>query len=330
MDNSAETIEFLSDCRKALHAGRSMKSAFVTMRGDKMPRVRRYFDFSDIKYISTAAAVVLVAEFYRIATLTEERPPAININDWDSSVVFRLFQLGFFAELNISMAELPPFIEDQTTVSMPVLAGNTGPFEASDQAFTSLLRLVEALNISEQTPDTIVTYILTALHEAMVNVTHHAYPKDHKYEFEPINKWWMAASADKKRKRLSVVFFDQGATIPITYPKRSLTQAAHQFLSKVLLQPIHEYSNDAAYVESAVQYGASQTGRRRRGKGLPQMRDTISMLGKGSLRIWSRGGKVVYQAGRKITEVTKSDHPHSIGGTLIEWLVEFEDEEVLA
>ena len=159
----------------------------------------------------------------------------------------------------------------------------------------------------------------SALAEAMQNVFNPAYPELHHFRHPPVHKWWVAGFADRKSNQITVVIYDQGATIPVTYKRQPLNGQVLDFLKALTWQQApHIYSSDAAYIQAAVRYGASQTDESHRGRGLSDMKRSISQFRSGSLRIWSRGGMVDFGDNQEIdTKVAKT----SIGGTLIEWTV---------
>ncbi|MAS41711.1 MAG: hypothetical protein CML46_17745 [Rhodobacteraceae bacterium] len=85
-------------------------------------------------------------------------------------------------------------------------------------------------------------------------------------------------------------------------------------------QPEFEFQDDAIYIEGAMARGETQTGEPGRGEGLPQMMELVDICGSGSLTIYSRGGMARYRCGQ---DIEIRSFPHSVGGTLIEWEMEF-------
>ena len=55
-----------------------------------------------------------------------------------------------------------------------------------------------------------------AISEAMTNVAKHAYPATHPFKHKHVNRWWITASADRKTAELTIIIYDQGASIPVT------------------------------------------------------------------------------------------------------------------
>ena len=151
----------------------------------------------------------------------------------------------------------------------------------------------------------------------MINVARHAYPEDHRFKFRHVGRWWVTASADRVSRELTIVVYDQGATIPITFPKKAMSQTVMDFLSSTLTQSVEfENHNDGAYIEGAMKPGRSKSNQKHRGLGLPEMKDLVDICGSGSLSIFSRGGECHYEYGRTLVRRSRQQ---SIGGTLIEW-----------
>lgn len=55
-------------------------------------------------------------------------------------------------------------------------------------------------------------------------------------------------------------------------------------------------------------------------RGLPHMKELVEIAGVGSLAIWSRGGVCRLRPGKA---PSLQNYGHSVGGTLIEWILEF-------
>jgi len=151
----------------------------------------------------------------------------------------------------------------------------------------------------------------------MINVARHAYHEEEEISVPHVGRWWVTASADRVRKELTVVIYDQGASIPVTFPKKELADTVWDFLRGVLGQDDeHVFSDDAAYIAAALLPGRTQTNQRNRGLGLPEMKELIDISGGGELCIISRGGTCRYGNNRNISRKASNQ---SIGGTLVQW-----------
>jgi hypothetical protein len=319
--NSEESIEFIDGIRSNFISLRpdfnSKKQSFIIKNQNKggMHRVNGYVNFSKIEYIGTSAALIITAEYDRIGKILNEVPPTINIKSWKQTVFQRLFEIGFFEILGHQKQVEDRYVTDGNIKTMKIISGSN----ANELSIVcdSILSLSDFIDESGPINDEVELAINNALSEAMINVSKHAYPDDYNFQVRHVGKWWATASANRETRELNVVIFDQGASIPITYPRKKLSQSAIDFLKQALrIEPKFEFQNDGAYIECAMKPGRSQTNQPNRGLGLPEMKDLIDICGNGSLRIISRGGECRYDRGKPMTRLSR---PHSIGGTLIEW-----------
>jgi anti-sigma regulatory factor (Ser/Thr protein kinase) len=281
-----------------------------------MPRLYGYFDFSKIERISASAAVVLAAEYERMSKFLDEVPPTVNLDQWSSAVFRTLFESGFFETLGLSNRSdvLAETSIDELTMKI-VTCYNANQLGEVD---TALQKLCEFLGYVGDEKGT-VPFFLTALSEAITNVTNHAYPKDALYDVKPIDRIWITGSANRVSRQLHVVVFDQGVSIPYTYPKFPRAELVKKFLRRALFaQPETHFRNDGTYIRAAMRYGGTRTGEINRGRGFPQMVALLAHLGDSSMTVHSRGGWCNASSTGKITS---GSHELSAGGTLIEWRV---------
>ncbi len=323
-ENPSETLTFFDEWR-----GRHAISGSETdpqryrwvakpKKNGKLGRIGGYVDYSAIKFISTASALTIAAEYDRARRLIGDVPPTINLDDWSEQVFSKLFELGFFEIVGLSQSVGQLYQDSGDVRTMKIVSGRN----AADLQRTSenLIELSKFIDASGPLDDDIVSALNSALSEAMVNVARHAYPEDYDFAYKHVDSWWMTASAHRGHRLLTVVMYDQGASIPVTFPKKKWTRAVQDFVIRNLtLQKEFEYQDDAAYIEGAMRRGETQTGEPGRGEGLPQMMDLVDICGAGSLTIWSRGGAGRYTHGKGIQS---SSHRRSVGGTLIEWVID--------
>lgn len=299
--------------RRFLSAGGPRARWMSKRKNEHLQRLPTYWDFAQIKEISPSAALVFSAEYARMATLMGSTPPpVINLEGWSPTVLSALKELGFFDIIGLSNESFSERFQNNEDVLLLKIITGTG--EKTEEADRALIRLGDFLNPHEILPESVSIPVLSALSEAMVNAREHAYPTNHAYTYPHVNRWWVTGMADRRDQTLSISIFDQGATIPVTYSKLPRFGEVASFLGN-LMGDGHQFRNDGRLLEAANRFGNSQKRGRERGHGLPQMRDAIDAAGNGSLRIWSRGGEYIYEAGRH----EHRWHPVSIGGTLIEW-----------
>jgi hypothetical protein len=278
-----------------------------------------YIDFTPIRYISTAAALVLAAEYDRARIIIGRPSPLIDLHEWDKEVFERLLQLGFFQAVGmgkIENGEHATINEDVMTLRF-VSGSDASETEQADQMLLELARFIDP---ASELDEAIAVPLNSALSEAMVNVRMHAYPKDVRFRFRHVGRWWLAGTADRKKRFLSIAIYDQGASIPVTYPRQQWSSAVKAYVGEMLSFGARSlYANDPVHIAAAMQYGNSNTDRPNRGKGLPQMLEAIDQAGDGQLLVISRGGRYLYRNG-KVAE--RKHYRRSIGGTLIEWTIQ--------
>jgi len=317
--NLNETTEFFHRIRKgfALAINRK-KGSFVNRPSLRSPpRISGYVDFSKIENISMSASVVLAADYDRLRHFLGEVPPTINLRHWHPIVVTRLHQLGFFNILGHA-PDPDLLVEDGDFLLMRIIRSRNCEMLAKvDDALVELGRFV---SLNANALDEKITHTLSIVSEAMANVTQHAYRRDVRFEYAHMSSFWVSAEANKRDRTLRIVLFDQGATIPVTYPKMERTARVKCYLRRALSPSRRfDYEDDGTYIRAALRYGGSRTDLEYRGKGFPQMSELLDMLGGGELRIFSRGGWCVRSRNGK---VTSGSHDCSIGGTLVEWKIE--------
>jgi hypothetical protein len=317
--NSDKTTQFFDMVRKSfdLSVGRR-STGFVRRSSPKaMPRIPRYYNFTKIDNISMASAIVLAADYDRLKHFVGDVPPTINLRRWNSIVVKRLHQLGYFSILGHEPDPELLVGDDHVRLMRIVRSKTSDDLAVVDE---SLLDLGKFLSTDTDVLDEKITHCLTIVSEVMSNVTQHAYHPDIDFTYDHLSSFWVSAEANKTEKSLRIVLYDQGSTIPITYPRMQRTDKVATYLRRALTgTQSFDYANDGTYIRAALRYGGSRTDEAYRGKGFPQMIDLLVNLGGGELKVRSRGGWCVRGRNGKITS---GSLPYSIGGTLVEWKIE--------
>lgn len=318
-ENLHETTDFFHRIRNGFAVAiNRRKGGFVSRAsGGAPPRISGYSDFAKIKNISMSAAVVLAADYDRLRHFLSEVPPTINLRHWDPIVVTRLYQIGFFNILG-HVPDPNLLVEDGDFLLMRIIRSQT--CDKLGEVDEALVKLGQFVSLTPDKLDEKITHTLSIISEVMANVTQHAYRQDVTFEYAHMGSFWVSAEADKAHRTLRIVLFDQGATIPVTYPKMRRTEKVKRFFMRALTQNRKfDYEDDGTYIRAALRYGGSRTDLDYRGKGFPQMGELLDTLGGGELRIFSRGGWCVRSRNGK---VTSGSHDCSIGGTLVEWKIE--------
>lgn len=321
-ENPEETLNFLASVRSSMQLKDALTNPgkYVWLSNAKTPnglrRMRAYADYSSIETLSTSTALIMTAEYHRAANILGSAPPAINLHTWSDGAFLPLFQIGFFEAIGNLEATVNGLQDKGSIVYLRAVSGTGGAdLEAVSKELMELSKSLEGSQLSRE----LRLDLNNAIGEAMVNVSKWAYPEDHDYIVPHLGKFWVTGSVDKRSNLLTIVIYDQGVTIPVSYPKKRLKQQAIDYLKGLLrLDSAFDFENDSAYIDCAMRFGHSQSGKEYRGQGLPQMKELIDRFGGGSLTICSRGGIWHYDHGKS---ALRTSFPVSVGGTLIEWKI---------
>ncbi len=321
-------FRFFETLRSASSAAFKKKQILIdrNARPNGFATIPGYVDFSYPSFISTAAAVILASEFERLSKAHGEVTPTVDLDRWNPDVFRKLYQIGFFEIVGITPKRHDVVIDEGDTRTMQIIGTkNANDLEQVDNGIQNLCNFV---NPDGEIPDDLIINLLTGLAEAIANVTGHAYPNWFNPEYPHINQLWIAATADRARKTLTVVVYDQGVTIPVTYPRMKRRDKVMTFLARALRgTPEFDFQNDGTYIRAAMRYGGSRTDQRHRGKGLPQIVEVVSRSGRGKLSVFSRGGWCIRNSDGRLRSGAVSS---SIGGTLVEWVLELSPASVVA
>ena len=289
--NYEKTITFFNDLREA--SGR---------------RIPLKIDFTTLRHVGPAAALVLAAELDSWRLMGRHRIRVLDIDRWNQDIRYILGEMGLF-EL-VRVANPPPNLNSNRP-SIRFIR-----FKSSDVADGELATYLrtDLEVVTGQIPGW--QHLYRGLAEAMTNVRQHAYSSDsHGTSMHSnIRKWWMCGAYDQRRKILTCSFFDRGVGIPATLPRTHAWERIREFLKEWRLS-----ENDASLIAAATAMGRTSTGAGHQGRGLADVKEFVKRSGGGGrLRILSREGQYIYEGeGKERTSLLSS----SIGGTLIEWEV---------
>ena len=289
--NFSETVEFFEKFREVISKNR-----------DRRQRV--HIDLAKIERLSVPAAIVLAAEFHRWSILLNKRLRVIDAPNWSPSVRNLLSDLGVFKLLGLE--SLSDELSDDNLTLTRLMSGTS----TDGRKINKLQEEFEGVLIGfTKNPE-----IFAGLMEAAENAIAHAYPEGYSAK-HPVagHRWWAASCLDMEKMVLRFFVFDQGAGIPFTLPTATLYEQVRARLAQMLGDLI---PNDSLMLKAALEVGRTRTGLEYRGLGLKRMSDVVTGADKGSLRILSGKGEIVYYSDQTI--VTR-DHDSHIGGTLIEW-----------
>lgn len=320
--NYWKTANFLGEWqRRILASAQSCRESGAWLNppnGRGRHTMSSYYDFSVIEEVSTAASVVIAAEYERGNLIVGAPPPAINLDKWTPSAFSKLYGMGFFEAVGLSSARAERFTDRDGNITMQILSGSTG--DQLEVAATALERLLADTLQPDQAQidlrlEELLFWINTAVSEALTNVSNWAYEKVSR---KGPQLWWVAATLSPLTKSLTVVVYDQGVTIPKSLNRREWYQ---DMVAKVrALWGTCEADGawtDSQWIAAALEYRRSRSRLDHRGKGLPQMVDILEHCPAGSLRIVSGAGSCYLEKGAKVVEEAPLRNP--IMGTLIEW-----------
>lgn len=270
---------------------------------------RFHVDLTHAEEITPAGALLLVAAFDRWReTVPGQRLRAVSLERWNPDVRRKLKEMGFFEVLNANCNFDDPVTHDSDRY-LPFLSGHGSE---GDQA-QALRRSIESLGpaISDR------GLLYDGLVEAMTNVKQHAYD-----ESESVKRWWMSASVNVSKNKLTIMFLDHGQGIPTTLPRSKFWEQARGLLARF---GADAFKDDARLIEAALTIEKSRTGDDFRGNGLRQdVKGYVeSHRARGRLRVLSRRGKCVYDKdanGSEAMAVAKLEVP--LRGTFLEWMIE--------
>ncbi len=319
--NSSDVLQFLEKIREHFYVKKTPQRPYPKRRYNNW--IGYYVNFTRIQKISTAAALVLAAEFYRLKEKSHnglnQKVSTLGLVDfdkWKTQSIVTLYNLGFLNLLDVKLQEneVTKNCESDRRIQQFMTGNNLEP-----ESITSLKDSLAQLTTNLDTAEKIKLGIYDGLCEAMTNTMDHAYQdaEIHLTKF-PILKsqWWMTGSVRNCGSEIEVVFFDQGISIPIHLPKNP-SERIRERINNIFDS---QARNDAMMIKAAMDISRSATLETNRGKGLDQIRKLIELSEKGKLRILSRKGEYIYdyEKGKKPkvkTNVLEGD----IGGTLIHW-----------
>ena len=274
---------------------------------------KRYINFDAIRQVDAAAALMLAAELEVGKIRAKAATMKAHDSDWDPTVRELLWQMGFMDLLNVD-AEVPqsPSVSERQ-VFIKFMSGHDMQKEASKRIFDEIQKSL----VSEKMLQELQYSMYPGMTETITNTCHHGYPKP----ADELNRWWTSASVDRKTKKISVVCYDRGKTIPRTirdtmrYTEAGMQKFFAYFKSS---DPDHKI------VVDALKYGRSSTRAPNRGRGLPALKRLIDTNRQGTLTIYSREGMARYSV--KDGKNGENSYfsrplPRRMLGTLVEWSI---------
>lgn len=292
-------------------------NAIRKLTEQRRPSLKTYklgtVDFDYLRSISTSAALVLTAELSKWDDSIRNRLTP-KIENWNPEILVNFNELGFFDLFKNKPKNLDCF-EKNARHNRKIVKYIKGRCGDDKDKQTRLLKESIAKLIGSKINKWM--FLHSGLSEAIVNVSHHAYPVENGYS-EIDKNWYLTASYNTQKKELKVVFYDQGIGIPKSLPVSELWEKALDFLS---IFPMADRKKDEVLLKAAVELNRTRTEDSDRGKGLQDLLEFIRQRRDGYLSIISLRGLFKLEV-RNGIETVKSEHfDNPVGGTLIIWSV---------
>lgn len=289
-----KVLDFKDQCVDALRFLREIRDEVIKGTVHNV-----FIDLTALEEISPACAVVLLAEMTRCATYSKKSKRLSGSFPKTDRAKQVLTDIGFFKSFQV---KAPVFVASkESRVYVKTIAGNK-----SDGRYTKpVLQLFE--QVCQLNP-VAGKRLYGALIECMDNVKGHAYPESIGDRPDLIGEWWMCGFADPVNRQLALVFYDQGEGIPTTI-KRVRSIRMRSYLN----------FDDSRILKQAITLGLSSKQDKRRGTGLPSLREFVDFAPGGFLRVISGTGDVRYIGSTKRIETKRL--PESLAGSLIVWTI---------
>ena len=260
-----------------------------------------------VKRMELDAALVMVAEYYRLCRLGNVNPKIVD-EDWPAEIREQLRQLGFY--------DFVQAIDQEDGISVPDLGRKFVKFESGSAVHGAQARaIIEKLTaVAGSTPRREEIY--SGLVEAMMNVNNHAYKDRPPEVFKPLDNWWIAGSYEPGSETLEFVVFDQGVGIPTRIPS---DQSYFASLKRLL-----KGSEDADLIEAAIELGQTSTDLPERGNGMWTICQVVEKLPGSNVRIVSGRGDVTYSS--DTGTLSKRTYKNPFPGTLVQWTLQMPSE----
>lgn len=260
--------------------------------------------FSGVEQIDPSAALVLVAEIYRIRNLRSFNyvsgtyPHLREIYDL-------LIELGFFGLLKIEELYGPPKPNTAAdrSIFLRFVSGNRVDAESVDRFVSIVEKHIVPMNAVARGK------LVAAIIEAMNNTLDHAHPNPDGKSTKLSHRWWLSSEVNIANREVRILLFDQGVGIPVTLPPDRYDRI------RAFLTRLSPFPSDGEMIMAATELYRTSTGQSGRGRGFRNMKQFVDTCTDGELRVLSNRGFYTYMGG----EDACGDEALSIGGTVIEW-----------
>lgn len=266
--------------------------------------------FSPVTSIDPSAALVFVAEIYRIRNLrSREAVSGTYPRHWDVYELLR--EMGSFRLLSVYELDDAPVRDDRIArpVYLEFVTDTRVDSVMADELVSVIEKHVMPLNELARTK------LVAAIIEAMQNVLDHAQP-----HAEPGQKmsrrWWMSSRISLAENEVVILFFDQGIGIPGTLHPDLYDRIRAALSGMVRFRSLTAQPSDGQMIMAATEKYRTSTAGSSRGRGFQNMKRFVEQCQAGELRVLSNRGRYSYIGH---TDESFGDEEISIGGTVIEW-----------
>lgn len=284
--NRRQFTSFMSEFRKSCLQSRS----------------KIVLDFSEAQVALPAAMLLLIAEIDRAKRILKSEFSVQFSNVKDRTIKQLLIQLGFYELCN----QTPPNIDKQDFKDN-VRHWRFATSERADEDASDAFAAIEG-HIAEN----LRGGMWKGVSEAIVNSVQHAYAAPRGTPGPRMNhkRWWMFSQENKGK--LTVAVCDLGIGIP-----RSLPLNWDERLLGRIFGTLSTGGTDLTALQASLELGRTSTGRKHRGKGLPQIWNAVRADPDARILIHSNRARL-----SSVDGLDKGDQfDDSIFGTVVIWTV---------
>ena len=317
--NTDETIRFLKELPGTYIPSRRSSRR---IRNYKPSKIKRYFDFTSVKKICPASALIISSCYF----IYKKRGGKINVldwEDWDEGVKDTLTKMGFF-----ELLEFKPIKTDKNLQDIPIKSFSSGS-EANNTKITDHLQYVMQTadkKIPMDKERNLFKQALPAIWEASENSVRHAYPNA--FLKNGNDTWWFTGTFSSDAKKITLICYDKGISIPRHIKeadlqdkgrkmRKQIRTAIDRFTAKIGKSEINN-NLDHKRLEFATKSTVTSTEKDGSGRGLSRIAETINGFSYGEVKIMSRRASAVITKNKR-SRFTLLDTP--IIGTLIIWKI---------
>lgn len=273
-------------------------------------RRRIVLDFRETKFILPAAMILLVAEIDRAKRIFSSEFSITISNVLDKTLKQLFVQIGMYDLCGLVAPRLNASDFQENVRHWRFATAERADEDTSD-AFGEIEGLIST-NLRKG--------MWRGVSEAVINSVQHAYlsPRGVPGPRLKHNRWWMFSQ--EKDGELTVVVCDLGIGIP-----RSLPLNWGQSILSQLMSPFTDGGPDVAALRASLELGKTSTGKKHRGKGLPQIWNAVQGESRAGILIHSNRGRLAW-SGQTGSE-SSTEYDDSIFGTVIMWTLPTKPEQ---